>query len=196
MLKVDKETIDQIVAQATAIAKNPMGIWDEIAQAEYEDLIAIFFPWVFALGVVQGVFVMLGTLILVPGAFGAWFFKGLFGTVIKVVGTVFVCGVLAHWWGNKKSGGNADISQSMRLVAFAYTPIAAVHVLFILFRFLPGLVSWLLWAGGFGGFAFLLYVGCVPTMAIPEEMNKRIVFALVTAAPYWLIMPVGLGAGI
>ncbi|MCA9521513.1 MAG: hypothetical protein KC609_11095 [Myxococcales bacterium] len=188
MLKLDKDTLEQVIAQAKAIATNPTGIWDDVAQAEYDDIAAIFYPWVFALAVAQGAFVMLGSLILVPSAFGVWFFKGLFGTVIRVIGTVFISGFIANSF-VEKVDGKPDLSQAMRLVAFAYTPIAAVHVLFILMRFIPGIVSWLLWAGGFGGFVFLLFSGCVPTMAVPDEFSKRIVFALVTAIPYWLIMP-------
>lgn len=176
--------IEQLFQQLLALVRDPVNVWSQIAEGDFT-IEEIFWPWVILVAVIQGFFLFLGFLFVPLLPFSYALFAGWLGTIVKVVGLVFLCGWAANL-AAAKFEGRPDITQAMRLIAYAYTPVAAASLLMIFVRFHQAFF-WISWIPGVLAFGFLVYLGCPATLGIDEnDMPKRVMFTTFALAPYLL----------
>ena len=150
-----------IVDRATKIILTPTTEWD-VAAGEDTGVSDVFYGYVLILAVIPPLATLIGySLIFGQINFGFALIAAIFQYSLSLVAIFFVA--MVTQWLAPKFGGLDDLTQAMKLVAYAHTATWLGGILFLV----PGL-SFISLAFAIYGI-YLLYLGVTPVMAIPPE---------------------------
>jgi hypothetical protein len=180
-----------IVSRAKNILVSPKTEWPVIA-SEATDVGALYSNYIVIMAAIPPVCALIGFSMF----FGRGVGFGFFGAIVQYalsLGGIYVVAVIARWLA-PQFGGRDDLTQALKLVAYAHTPSWVGGIFFLL----PvlGILNLLLSLYGL----YLLYLGAAPVLGVPAERMFTytaaiIITVIVVFVVISFIMSVFLGIG-